>query len=68
MNTPKYNTFEEIERDLKIVHLERQIAKEEIINAGLEVKDFFTPNHLFIAALSAIKEYGIYYLIKKILK
>lgn len=68
MKTPRYSSFEDINNDLKILNLERQIAQEEIRHVGIEVKESFTPKHLLSATFSALKGYGIHYLIRKILK
>lgn len=68
MKTPRYSSFEDINNDLKILNLERQIAREEIRHLGGKVKESFTPKHLLSVAFSSLKDNGIYYLIRRILK
>lgn len=68
MKTPVYSSFEDIDQDLKILNLERQIAREELRNVGVEFKESLTPKHILLTAFSAIKDYGIYYIIRRILK
>lgn len=64
----RYTNFEEINLDLKRLNLERQIALEEIKGLKQEVKEDLRPYNWLSTALSAIKKYGIFYLIRKILR
>lgn len=66
METNNYTNFEDIKRELKVLHLERQIAAEELNSLGLEVKESFKPNHLIAATFNRFKDFGIYYLIKRL--
>lgn len=63
-----YETIEEINKDLKQLKLERQIAWEELKGLKYEVKDDLSPYNWLSTAVSALKKYGILYLIRKILR
>ncbi len=52
MNNRQYTSFEEVDRDLKILHLRRQIAEEEIKGNLAEFKKRFEPP----ALLASLKE------------
>lgn len=64
----KYNSFEEIERDLKKLDLERQIAKEQMIGLKYSFQESLSPFNWLLTTLEAVKKYGILYLIKRIFK
>lgn len=63
-----YRNLEEINLDLKRVSLERQIALEEMKGLKEEVKQDLRPYNWMNTALSAVKKYGIIYLIRKVLR
>lgn len=50
----KYNSFDELDRDIAIYNLQRQIDKEEIILATRQVKEAATPSKIVTGALGAI--------------
>lgn len=64
----QYNNFEEIRYDLKRLSLERQIAWEEMKGIKQEVKDELQPYYWLGTLLSAVKKYGLLYLIRKLFK
>lgn len=63
-----YQSFKEIEEDLKRLHLERQIALEELKLSKHDLQDSISPYQWLSTALNAAKKYGIVYLIRRILK
>jgi hypothetical protein len=64
----KYNSFEEIERDLKRLDLERKIAKEEMIGLKYELKEELSPYFWWLTFFEMLKRYGVILLVKKLLK
>lgn len=63
-----YRNFDEIEFDLKRLKLEREIALEEIKGLKQDVKEDLSPYSWLSTILSAVKKYGMLYLIRKIVK
>ncbi|RKN75133.1 hypothetical protein [Ulvibacterium marinum] len=63
-----YNNLEEIKYDLKRLHLERQIAWEEMKGLKNEVKEDLSPYNWLGTILSAVKKYGILYLVRKLFR
>lgn len=63
-----YNNIEDINNDLKRLHLQRQIAWEEMKGLRHEVKEDLSPYNWVNTLLSAAKKYGFLYLIRKILR
>lgn len=47
MNSKQYTSFEEVDRDLKILQLRRQIAQEELKGDIGDLKSMFEPPQLF---------------------
>lgn len=64
----KYNSFEEIERDLKRLDLERQIAREQMVEVKHEFQESLSAYHWMITAFQAVKKYGILFLIRRLFK
>lgn len=63
-----YKSFQEIELDLKRLHLERKIALEEIKGLKYELQDIFKPYYWIQTGLGALKRMGVIYLIRRIVK
>ncbi|MDY7396627.1 DUF6327 family protein [Aureibaculum sp. 2210JD6-5] len=63
-----YNSFDEIDYELKRLNLERKIAWEEIKQSGNEVQDSLTPSGIMSPILGGIKKFGIFFLLKKLFK
>ena len=63
-----YKNFDEIEFNLKRLSLERQIALEEFKGIKQDIKDDLSPYSWLSAIISAIKKYGMLYLIRKVIK
>lgn len=63
-----YKNFDEIEFDLKRLKLEREIALEELKGLKQDVKDDLSPYRWLSTIFSAIKKYGVLYLVRKIIK
>lgn len=63
-----YKNFEQIDYDLTRLNLERQIALEEIKGLKQEVKEDLSPYSWMTTILSAVKKYGILYLIRKVVR
>ena len=62
-----YKTFEEIEKDLKRLQLERDIAWEELKLMKSEYRDDLKPMNWVSTALKLTGKYGIIALIRKII-
>lgn len=63
-----YTNLEEVEYDLKRLSLEREIAFEEIKGLKQDVKEDLSPYSWMSTVMSAVKKYGILYLIRKIIR
>ena len=63
-----YKNFDEIEFDLKRLQLEREIALEEFKGIKHDVKEDLSPYSWVSTIISAIKKYGILYLIRRMVK
>ncbi|PIB30450.1 hypothetical protein BFP77_04150 [Maribacter sp. 4U21] len=63
-----YTNLEEVEYDLKRLSLEREIALEEIKGLKQDVKEDLSPYSWMSTVMSAVKKYGILYLIRKIIR
>lgn len=63
-----YKNFDEIEFDLKRLKLERQIALEEIKGLKQDIKDDLSPYSWISTVISAVKKYGILYLVRKVIR
>lgn len=63
-----YNSFNEIDFELKRLNLERKIAWEEIKQSGNEVQESLSPYSWVKPTINAIKKFGILFLLKKIFK
>lgn len=63
-----YQSFEEIDRDLKQVSLERQIAFEELKMVKNDIEESLQPLSLVKSGLSVISKFGTLMFIKKIFK
>lgn len=62
-----YTSFEEISADLKRLHLEKQIALEELKSIKYEVQEDLQPYNWIGTMLSAVRKYGIFYMIRKLI-
>lgn len=64
----QYESFDDIEKDLKRLSLERNIALEEMKLLKSEFKDDLKPINWVSTIFSAFGKYGLYAIIKRILK
>jgi hypothetical protein len=64
----QYQSFEDIETDLKRLNLERKIALEEMKLLKSEFQDDLKPANWVSTALNVAGKYGFYVLLKKFLK
>lgn len=64
----QYQSFEEIETDLKRLNLERKIALEEMKLLKSEFKADLKPVNWVSTVLNVAGNYGFYRLLKKFLK
>lgn len=60
-----YNSFEEIEQELKRLNLERKIAVEELKLTQNQIKDDLSPLNWMNTMVRVFSKYGIYYLIRR---
>lgn len=63
-----YNNIENLEKDLKILDLERQIAWEEIKAVKEEYKEDFKPYNWIQSGLKVASKFGAMMMLKKIFK
>ncbi|NJX16009.1 DUF6327 family protein [Tamlana crocina] len=63
-----YRDSKSIERDLKILNLERQIAWEEMKNIKEEYKESLRPLNWIQSGLKLMGKYGGFMLLKKMMK
>ncbi|WP_452231866.1 DUF6327 family protein [Lacinutrix sp. MEBiC02595] len=63
-----YNSFKDIDNDLKKLHLERQIAWEELKLVKEEFKEDLNPLNWVRTALKIAGKMGGFMLLKKIIK
>ena len=63
-----YNSFEEIDFEIKKLNLERKIAWEEIKHSGNKVQEYLDPYNWIVPIISSIKKFGILFLLKRIFK
>ncbi|SFR54865.1 hypothetical protein SAMN04490243_2840 [Robiginitalea myxolifaciens] len=61
-----YDSLEEIEQDLRVYDLQRQIAVEEAKAAGLTFQQRFIPNNLTSMVLKLARRWGMVWLMRKI--
>ena len=63
-----YKNLEEINLDLRRLKLEREIALEELKGIKHDVKEDLSPYNWMSTMLSAVKKYGIFYMIRKLIR
>lgn len=63
-----YNSFEDIDHDLKRLRLERDIAWEELKLSKGEIAEHFKYPNWLNTILKGVSKYGFYLLIKKFIK
>lgn len=63
-----YKDLESIDKDLKVLNLERQIAWEEIKGVKEEYKEDFRPYNWIQTAAKMASKFGTMVLLKKIIK
>ncbi|HNQ27870.1 MAG TPA: hypothetical protein PKL92_08130 [Aquaticitalea sp.] len=64
----RYTSFEEIEYDLKRLSLDRQIGIEQLKSAKSEFADSLKPVHWIGTVSKYAWKYGLYVVLKKMLK
>ncbi|WP_035483127.1 hypothetical protein [Gaetbulibacter saemankumensis] len=64
----EYNTFEDIDTDLKRLNLERQIAIEELKLVQIKIEEEFKPYNLILTAFKVVSKIGLFKILKKIMK
>jgi hypothetical protein len=63
-----YKSFDEIDRDLKKISLEQQIAIEELKLVKSDVESTLKPLSILSSIFTFVSKYGVLLLIKKIFK
>lgn len=63
-----YSSFNEIEKSLKKLRLEKEIAKEELKIVGYQFDAFLKPVYWLHTALKFARKYGVFLIIKKVFK
>ena len=64
----EYNTFEDIDRDLKRLNLERKIALEELKLVQGKVQEDLQPINLILTALKVVSKIGLFKMLKRIMR
>jgi len=64
----EYNTFDDIDTDLKRLNLERKIAWEELKLVQGKVEEDLKPVHLIVNVLKVAIKVGVFKLLKKIIR
>lgn len=64
----KYQSFDEINKDLRQLSLERKIAFEELKIVKNDVEESLRPISILSTALKYVSKYGVLLLVKKIFK
>ncbi|WP_316634791.1 DUF6327 family protein [uncultured Flavobacterium sp.] len=57
METKKYSSYAEIERDLEILKLEKEINYQKLVLSFQKTKESITPQNIVNGFLSSYKEY-----------
>ncbi len=63
-----YHSFEQIDKDLQRLKLQRDIALEEIKGVKYQLQNDLQPANWISTLASAVKKYGILYLIRRLFK
>lgn len=63
-----YNSFKEIDRDLKQLSLERQIAFEELKGVKQDFENSIKPITILSTVFKFVSKYGVLLIVKKIFK
>ncbi|MFT6959409.1 MAG: hypothetical protein ACJA17_000499 [Polaribacter sp.] len=64
----RYQNFKEIDSDLKLLSLERQIALEELKIVKNDFEENLRPIGVLSSGLRLVRKYGVLILIKKFFK
>ena len=64
----KYNTFDDIDNDLRRLDLERKIAWEELKLVQGKVEEDLQPINLMVNVFKVIGKVGLFKLLKKIIR
>jgi len=57
METKKYSSYAEIERDLEILKLEKEINYQKLVLSFQKTKESITPQNILSGVFSSYKEY-----------
>lgn len=68
MNVKRYNTFKEIDTDLKILSLQREIDKENLKLTFQSTKNNFYPTNILGGFSGIVKKIAISLVAKKLLR
>ncbi|MDC6385435.1 hypothetical protein D2V93_02600 [Flagellimonas taeanensis] len=68
MKARKYSSFEEIEQDMKILQLQREIDEEKLKYAFQSTKEELNPTNLFGGFSGIAKKLALSFVTSKILK
>ena len=68
MNVKRYNTFNEIDNDLKILSLQREIDKENLKLTFQNTKNNFYPTNILGGFSGIVKKIALSLVAKKLLK
>ena len=68
MKKKNYNSLEEINNELYLLKLQRQIHLEELKLTKHQLKEDLSPANWINTAIKSIKKYGILMLLRKIIK
>lgn len=63
-----YTSFVELEKDLKKLELEKEIAKEELKIVKYNFEEYLKPINWVSSIIKTLSKYGVLYLIKNTFK
>jgi len=64
----RFNSFKELEMELKRLSLEREIAKEKLKGSKLEIQSEIDSINWLKSAVNVFKKYGALVLLRRLLK
>lgn len=64
----QYNTYEDVQRDLKRLNLERHIAWENMKLQKNKIGDELQPKQWMVTVYKVVQKYGVYILMRRLLR
>lgn len=64
----QYKTYEDVQRDLKLLNLERHIAWENMKLQKNKIGDELQPKQWMVTVYKVVQKYGVYILMRRLLR